>query len=320
MAARRSRGDDGFLGVVEARGRLMVRPSPVQLRCRWWRAFARHSVRALLSALLALFAVAANAQSDPTPPQPRVETQTQPQSQPQAQSQQAKKRPTLLQGALDKKKSDPTATMLVNADELVHNYHDNIVSAVGHVQIYYDGAVLEADRVTYDRNTNRVHAQGNVRYKAKDGRILYGEVLEMDRNFQAGFANSLLLETPQKTHFAAARVDRTEGNLTVFQSGIYTACQACQDDPSKPPLWRVKAQRIIHNETERVIYYENAVFELLGQPVLSVPLFSTPDPTVKRQSGFLVPLLFSTSRLGAGAEFPYFWEIAPDKDLTFAAV
>jgi LPS-assembly protein len=41
---------------------------------------------------------------------------------------------------------------------------------------------------------------------------------------------------------------------------------------------------------------------------------------VKRQSGFLVPHFFSTSRLGVGAEFPYFWEIAPDKDLTFAAV
>ncbi len=292
----------------------MVWRSPVLLRRRSWRAFARHSARALLFAPLVLFAAPAMAQSGETPPQ----TETQPQSLPQPQ--QAKKRPTLLQGVLEKKKSDSKAAMLVNADELVHNYHDNLVSAAGHVQIYYEGAVLEADRVTYDRNTNRLHAQGNVRYKAKDGRILYGEVLEMDRDFRQGFANSLLIETPQKTHFAAARVDRTEGNVTVFRSGIYTACQACQDDPKKPPLWQVKAQRIIHNENERVIYYENAVFELLGQPVLSIPLFSTPDPTVKRQTGFLVPHLFSTTRLGLGAEFPYFWEISPDKDLTFAVV
>jgi LPS-assembly protein len=291
----------------------MVRRSPVLFR---WRAFARSLARAFLLAPLVLLAAPANAQSDQT--QPQAQTATPPQAQPQPQP--AKKRPTLVQGALDKKKSDPNLAMLVNADELIHNYHDNIVAASGHVQIYYDGAVLEADRVTYDRNTNRVHAQGNVRYKTKDGRILYGEVLEMDRNFQAGFADSLLLETPQKTHFAAARVDRTEGNLTVFRSGIYTACQACEDDPTKPPLWRVKAKRIIHNENERVIYYEDAVFELLGQPVLKIPLFSTPDPTVKRLSGFLVPHLFSSTRLGVGAEFPYFWDIAPDKDLTFAAV
>ncbi len=284
----------------------MVRRSPVLLRRRSWRAFARLGARALLFAPLVLFAAPANAQSDQSPPQ--------------TQPQQAKKRPTLMQGALEKKKSNPNATMLVNADELVHNYHDNLVSAVGHVQIYYEEAVLEADRVTYDRNTNRLHAQGNVRYKTKEGRILYGEVLELDKNFREGFANSLLLETPQKTRFAAARADRTEGNVTVFQSGIYTACEACKDDPSKPPLWQVKAQRIIHNENERVIYYENAVFELLGQPVLSIPFFSHPDPTVKRQSGFLVPHLFSSNRLGVGAEFPYYWEISPDKDLTFAAV
>jgi LPS-assembly protein len=300
----------------------MVCHSPVRLWSRSWRALARIYACVLLWVPLMLFAVGANAQSDQAAPQaqtePQTETQPQTQTPAQTQAQQGKKRPTLLQGTL--KKSDPNATMLVNADELVHNYHDNIVSAVGHVQIYYDGTVLEADRVTYDRNTNRVHAQGNVRYKTKDGKILYGEVLEMDRNFQAGFADSLLLETPQKTHFAAARADRTGGNMTVFRSGIYTACQACEDDPTKPPLWRIKAQRIIHNENERVIYYEDAVFELLGQPVLKVPLFSTPDPTVKRQSGFLVPHLFSSSRLGVGAEFPYFWDIAPDKDLTIAAV
>jgi LPS-assembly protein len=313
MAARRRRRGDGHVDIVAARGRLMVWRSPDQLRRQSWRASARMLARTLLLAPLVLFAAPANAQSDQAPPQAQT-------PQDQTQSQPTKKRPTLLQGALEKKQSNPNATMLVNADELVHNYHDNLVSAVGHVQIYYEGAVLEADRVTYDRNTNRVHAQGNVRYKTKEGRILYGEVLELDKNFREGFANSLLLETPQKTRFAAARADRTEGNTTVFQSGIYTACEACKDDPKKPPLWQVKAQRIIHDENQRVIYYENAVFELLGQPVLSIPFFSHPDPTVKRQSGFLVPHLFSTTRLGVGAEFPYYWEISPDKDLTFAAV
>jgi len=289
----------------------MVLRSPVRLRRRSRRPLAHAFACALLCAF---FAAPARAQSDQAQPQAQPQTPTQP----TAKTQSGKK-PTLLQGAMEKKK-DSKSSMLVNADELVHNYHDNLVSAVGHVQIYYEGAVLEADRVTYDRNTNRLHAQGNVRYKTKDGRVLYGEVFELDKDFREGFANSLLLETPQKTRFAAARADRTEGNTTVFRSGIYTACEACKDDPSKPPLWQVKAQRIIHNETERVIYYENATFELLGQPVLNIPLFWHPDPTVKRQTGFLVPHFFSTSKLGVGAEFPYYWEISPDKDFTFAAV
>jgi LPS-assembly protein len=289
----------------------MVLRNPVRSEWRRTRACATAYVFAV--ATLVLFAAAAKAQSDRAQPQTGDQTPQSPQARP------ANKKPTLLQAAMEKKK-DNKASMLVNADELVHNYHDNLVAAVGHVQIYYEGAVLEADRVTYDRNTNRLHAQGNVRYKTKDGRVLYGEVLELDKDFREGFANSLLLETPQKTRFAAARADRTEGDVTVFQSGIYTACEACKDDPSKPPLWQVKAQRIIHKENERVIYYENATFELLGQPVLNIPLFWHPDPTVKRQSGFLVPHLFSSSKLGVGAEFPYYWEISPDKDFTFAAV
>src|SRR5690606_320849 len=151
-----------------------------------------------------------------------------------------------------KKKTDQK--MLVQADELVHDYQNDRVSAVGHVQIYNDGAVLEADRVTYDRKTDRIHAQGNVRYRSKDGKVVYGDVVELTKDFKEGFANSLLIETPQKTRFAAARVDRTQGDTSVFQSGIYTACQPCKDDPSKAPIWQVKAKRIIHKEGERKIY------------------------------------------------------------------
>lgn len=229
------------------------------------------------------------------------------------------KRPTLTQMVKQKREdgSKSKAPMLVQADEMVHDYKNDRVSAVGHVQIYNDGAVLEAERVTYDRKTDRIHAQGNVRYRTKDGKIVYGDVVELSKDFKDGFVSSMLLETPQKTRFAAARVDRSEGNTSVFQSGVYTACETCKDDPSRPPLWQVKAKRIIHKEDERVIYYEDAQLEFFGLPIAYFPFFWTPDPTVKRQSGFLVPNLFSSDNLGFGAAIPYFWAVAPDKDVTF---
>ncbi|HVT54577.1 MAG TPA: LPS-assembly protein LptD [Xanthobacteraceae bacterium] len=229
------------------------------------------------------------------------------------------KRPTLTQMVQQKRAegSKSKSPMLVQADELVHDYKNDKVSAVGHVQIYNDGAVLEADRVTYDRKADRIHAQGNVRYRTKDGKVVYGDVVELSKDFKEGFVQSLLLETPQKTRFAAARVDRTEGNTSVFQSGVYTACETCKDDPTRPPLWQVKAKRIIHKEDERTIYYENAQLEFFGLPVAYMPFFWTPDPTVKRQSGFLMPNLFSSDALGVGASIPYFWAVAPDKDVTF---
>ena len=215
---------------------------------------------------------------------------------------------------------DQNAQMLVTANEMIYDYKNNKVHAVGGVQIYYDGGVLEADKVTYDRTTNKMFAEGNVRYKAKDGNVIHATALDMTQDFREAFVNSMLVETPQRTRFAASRADRTEGNITVFSNGVYTACEPCRDDPKKPPLWQVKAARIIHNEGERKIYYENGTLELFGYPVAYLPFFYHPDPTVKRQSGFLPPHVYSNSRVGVGVEAPYFWSIKPNMDATVAVV
>lgn len=212
----------------------------------------------------------------------------------------------------------PGGKMLVQADQMVYDYQRDIVAVVGHVQIYYDNAILEADRVTYNRKTDRLHAEGNVRYKAKDGNVFYGETMDVTRDFREGFVNALLVETPDKTRFAASTAERIGGNTTVFRSGVYTACEACKEDPKRPLLWQIKAVRIIHNETERIIYYQDATIEFFGIPMAYLPFFYHPDPTVKRQSGFLPPNFYSSSRTGFGMEVPYFWALAPDYDATLS--
>lgn len=229
--------------------------------------------------------------------------------------------PSLTKRLMKKKNTrDANAQMLVTANEMIYDYKNNKVHAVGGVQIYYNGGVLEADKVTYDRVSNKMFAEGNVRYKAADGNVIYSNTLEMTQDFREAFVDSMLVETPQRTRFAASRADRSEGNVTVFTNGVYTACEPCRNDPKKPPLWQVKAARIIHNEGERKVYYENGTLELFGYPVAYLPFFYHPDPTVKRQSGFLPPHVYSNSRVGVGVEAPYFWSIQPNMDATFAAV
>jgi LPS-assembly protein len=241
--------------------------------------------------------------------------QTLPKQIPQSQTTE----PSLTKRFLKKKTArDPNAQMLVTANEMIYDYRNNKVHAVGGVQIYYDGGVLEADKVTYDRVTNKMLAEGNVRYKAKDGNVIHANTLDMTQDFREAFVNSMLVETPQRTRFAASRADRTDGNITVFTNGVYTACEACRNDPARPPLWQVKAARIIHNEGERKVYYENGTLELFGYPVAYLPFFYHPDPTVKRQSGFLPPHVYSNSRVGVGIETPYFWSIKPNMDATIA--
>ena len=210
------------------------------------------------------------------------------------------------------------APMLVQANELRYDYTNDSVSAVGNVQIYYHGATVEADEVIYDQKTKRLRAQGNVRLTESDGKITYGQLIDLTDDYRDGFVDSLRLETVDETRFAAARADRTSGNYTVLQNGVYTACKPCADDPKKPPLWQVQAARIIHDEGEKMLYFEDARIEFFGIPLGYTPFMSAPDPTVKRKSGFLFPTLTYTSQYGGGITIPYFWAVAPNADLTLS--
>ncbi len=147
------------------------------------------------------------------------------------------KQPTPARPAAGRK-----APMLLQATEIHYDYNNKRVSAVGNVQIYYGGSTVEADKVIYDETTKRLHAEGNVRLTEADGKITYAEIMDLSDDFRDGFVDSLRLDTPDKTRMAAARADRSSGNFTVFHSGVYTACEACKDDPKKPPLWQVKAR------------------------------------------------------------------------------
>ena len=208
------------------------------------------------------------------------------------------------------------APMLLQATEVHYDYTNHRISAVGNVQIYYSGSTLEADKVVYDENTKRLHAEGSVRLTEPEGKITYGDIMDLSDDFRDGFVDSLRLDTPDQTRMAASRADRTSGNFTVLHGGVYTACEPCKEDPKKPPLWQVKAARIIHDEGEKMIYFENAQLEFFGKPVAYLPYFSAPDPTVKRKSGFLMPVVNSSGSNGYGVEMPYYWALAPDYDFT----
>lgn len=64
------------------------------------------------------------------------------------------------------------------------------------------------------------------------------------------------------------------------------------------------------------MYFEGGRIEFVGVPLAYIPYFSTPDPTVKRKTGFLSPQYYSTTATGIGLEFPFYWAIAPDLDMT----
>jgi LPS-assembly protein len=208
--------------------------------------------------------------------------------------------------------------MVLEADLVTYNNDSDVVVASGSVHVYYDNKTLTSDKVTFFRKTRRVIADGNARLVNDDGTVTTGASMDVTQNFQEGFVRDLHVETTERSRFAAAQAERKEGNITVFDHGVYSACQTCVTEPSKPPFWQIKAAKIIHNQQEKTVTFENAQFELMGVPVAWLPYFWTYDPTVKRKSGFLPPSYIYSEKLGVGARVPYFWAPAPDWDVTLS--
>lgn len=217
---------------------------------------------------------------------------------------------------VDEVRTNPNTQMLVEADELIYNYDKETVSASGNVEIVYDGYTLTAERVVYNQRSGRLMAFGNVRITEPTGNILSANQVDITDDFRDGFIRSLEVKTPENATFGAETAERTEGNRTVFNQGSYTACEACADRPNRPFLWQVKAAKVIHDQEEQMIYYQNAWLEFMGVPVAYMPFFSHPDPSVKRKTGFLIPRLSYGASTGLGLSTPYFFNLAPNYDLT----
>ena len=151
-----------------------------------------------------------------------------------------------------------TDRLLVEAKQLVYNRDTNVVTAEGNVQLYYQGRVLEADKVIYDRTANRVFASGHAKMTEADGTVTYSDKFELTDDFKTGFVDSLSAITKDKTFLTAPRAERSAGETTTFDKGTYTACAPCAAHPERPPLWQIKAMKIIHKSDEQMIYFEDA--------------------------------------------------------------
>ena len=107
----------------------------------------------------------------------------------------------------------------------------------------------------------------------------------------------------------------SDKNETIVKKGVFTTCKKQKD---KCPPWQFKAAEIKHNKNKKTIYYKNAWLEIYDKPIVYFPKFFHPDPTVNRQSGFLIPTIKSSSSHGDSISIPYFQVISDNKDITFS--
>ncbi len=101
---------------------------------------------------------------------------------------------------------------------------------------------------------------------------------------------------------------------TIVKKGSFTFCKK----RDKCPPWEMNAEEIRHDKQKKIIHYKNASLKIYDQKVFYFPKFFHPDPTVKRQSGFLIPRFQDNSSTGLSFNLPYFLAIAENKDLTLS--
>lgn len=208
---------------------------------------------------------------------------------------------------------DQSQPMRLQGDQLIYDKAGNRVIARGNVEIYYNDYILTADEVVYDQGAGTLTAVGNVTLKEPQGNIVRADRYTLTDDFRDGFVQSLSVVTQDQSTITADRATRKGGNVNEFENGRFTPCKS---DGGTPPLWCISAARIVHDADAATITYQDAYFEIYGQPVFYLPYFQSPDPSVKRKSGFLTPIYGQSSTLGYITGIPYYWAIAPNADLT----
>ena len=105
-------------------------------------------------------------------------------------------------------------------------------------------------------------------------------------------------------------------NITIINKGIFTSCK--KNDTCPP--WSIQSDIIKHDKIKKTLNYKNAVLKIYDFPVLYLPKFFHPDPSVKRQSGLLQPEINNSNVLGSSLTLPYFKVISENKDLTLTPI
>jgi LPS-assembly protein len=203
------------------------------------------------------------------------------------------------------------------ADEVDYDKDKSLVTATGHVEAWQNGHVMRADKITFDRNTGVAAATGHVVLLEPDGEVMFADYAEMQNNMNDGILKDMRALLQQNGRLAANGVQRTGGQINEMSKVVYTTCNLCAKDPTRPPLWQIRASSAVQDLEHKKIEYKDATLEMFGIPVAYFPYFWNADPSVKRESGILPPIIGTSSNIGFFYGQPYYLVIDDQSDATF---
>ena len=208
------------------------------------------------------------------------------------------------------------------SDKIIYKKKINIIRSFGNSR-YSDGKnTIEANEFFYDLKLKTIEARNNVLLIDEEKNNFNFKEFKYYEITQKGSAFELESNLKDGSYLKSknANLDK-KASVLQLNEAEYTTCSNIFNKKSKfCPSWSLKSKKVIHDKKQKRITHKNAFLRIKNIPILYTPYISHPDPTVKRQSGFLPPMIKTISGLGRTIRAPYFWAISQDKDLTITPV
>ena len=215
--------------------------------------------------------------------------------------------------------SSESGSLDIDADqsEILSNQN---YSLSGDVKVKSDEFILAADTVEVNASTERTIATGNVKFQDGDF-LIAGDTLVADRdedkNLLATITNANYQDYGSGLNGAngISEVVKKETNIVILQNATYSLCPINEND------WLIKADRMVLDTKKNRGIADNAIVKFYGVPIFYLPKYSW--VLSGRGSGFLTPDYSNYREPGKEVRdyrlrVPYYFNIAPDRDLLVA--
>jgi LPS-assembly protein len=209
----------------------------------------------------------------------------------------------------------------LNADS--QGWVGNTWTGIGRVEFFYRDYVMHADKVTWNRSTSEVNAEGHVQVAGGPNDVLinadHGDMqlnLHTGRFYQVNgtqgirtAGRTVVFSTANPFIFSGRVLIQTgEGNYRIVD-GSMTNCRLPKPD------WRLISRSIALANGEAST--RNAIFEFLGIPMFYLPYLRHPSDDTGRDSGFLIPVFEDGSSIkGLVVGEQFYWAISRSMDMT----
>ena len=208
------------------------------------------------------------------------------------------------------------------ADKIIYKKKNNIIKSFGNSK-YSDGKnTIQASEFLYDLKLKTIEAKNNVIFIDEESNKFNFKEFKYYEKTQKGNAFNLKSNLNDGSYLKSknAYINK-KTSILELNDAEYTTCSTIVNKKGEfCPTWSLKSKKVIHDKNKKKITHKNAFLKIKNIPILYTPYISHPDPTVKRQSGFLPPMIKTISGLGRTIRTPYFWAINKDKDLTLTPV